>query len=167
MKNVVYLVCAHENIIFCNSEGVEILFSLLGMLCLLFIVFPPKPLAYERQPLSQAYISDEEGDFYYSRAFFGGKVLEVYRITKFCYQGVMLHQSHHIQAMLPDESFFNKYLLYNKLTKVLSPEYMGHKQLLNGHIFQKILTNWDMHVRVSKYPQTDPNQFFQKDFRQG
>lgn len=92
--------------------------------------------------------------------------LEIYRLTKFCFQAVMMDQAHYIEVMLPDESYSNKYLLYNKPTKILSPEYMWHKQLLNGHIFQDMLINGEMLVRVSKHPWTDLNQVFQRGLRQ-
>lgn len=64
-KEVDYLVCAHVNMVFCNSVGVEILSSLFGTLHPLFFGLLRQLLAYERQPQSQAYISEDEGDFYY------------------------------------------------------------------------------------------------------
>ncbi|XP_055474015.1 histo-blood group ABO system transferase-like [Psammomys obesus] len=166
-KEVDYLVCAHVNIIFCHSVGVEILSSLFGTLHPLFFGFPRESLVYERQPQSQAYISGEEGDFYYSGAFFGGKVLEVFRLTKFCYQAAMLDKAQYIHVEWPDESYLNKYLLYNKPTKVLSPEYMWSKQLLDRRSFQEMLKHGDILVRVSKYPWTNAKQDFQRDFKRG
>ncbi|XP_040591464.1 histo-blood group ABO system transferase-like [Mesocricetus auratus] len=166
-KEVDYLVCAHVNIIFCNSVGVEILSSLFGTLHPLFFGLPRKSLAYERQPQSQAYISEDEGDFYYSGAFFGGKVLEVHRLTKFCYQAMRMDQADRIHVVRHDESYLNKYLLYNKPTKVLSPEYMWNRKLLNTHSFQGVLANGEMLVKVSKYPWTDAKQDFQRDLRLG
>ncbi|XP_051063630.1 histo-blood group ABO system transferase-like [Phodopus roborovskii] len=166
-KEVDYLVCAHVNIVFCNSVGVEILSSLFGTLDPLFFGLPRKSLAYERQPQSQAYISENEGDFYYSGAFFGGKVLEVHRLTKFCYQAMKMDQADHIKVPRHDESYLNKYLLYNKPTKILSPEYMWNKKLPNGHSFKEVLTDAGMLIRVSKYPWTDAEQDYQKDLRLG
>lgn len=152
VKEVDYLVCAHVNIIFCHSVGVEILSSLFGTLHPLFFGLPRESLVYERQPQSQAYISEEEGDFYYSGAFFGGKVLEVFRLTKFCYQAVMLDQAEDIQVTRPDESYLNKYLLYNKPTKVLSPEYMWSQQLQDN--FQEMFIERDILVRIHKHSRT-------------
>nr|XP_048294233.1 histo-blood group ABO system transferase-like [Myodes glareolus] len=166
-KEVDYLVCAHVNMVFCNSVGVEILSSLFGTLHPLFFEFPRQMLAYERQPQSQAYISEDEGDFYYSGAFFGGKVLEVYRLTKLCYQAMMLDQAAHIQVMRHDESYLNKYLLHNKPTKVLSPEYMWNKEFLNRQRFLEEFINGEMFVRISKYPWTYTYQDFQGDPEQG
>ncbi|XP_059131795.1 histo-blood group ABO system transferase-like [Peromyscus eremicus] len=166
-KEVDYLVCAYVNIIFCHSVGVEILSSLFGTLHQQFFGLPRELLAYERQPRSQAYISKDEGDFYYSGAFFGGKVLEVSRLTKFCYQAMTMDQADHIQVLQHDESYLNKYLLYNKPTKVLSPEYMWDKELLNRQSFQEMLPNGEILVRVSKYPWSDATQDFLRDPRQG
>ncbi|XP_051018038.1 histo-blood group ABO system transferase-like [Acomys russatus] len=162
-KEVDYLVYAHVNLIFCNPVGVEILSSLFGTLHPLFFGFPRKSLIYERQPQSQAYISEDEGDFYYSGAFFGGKVLEVYRLTNFCYQAAMMDQAHHIQVMWPEESYLNKYLLYNKPTKVLSPEYMWYKQLLDR--FQEMMINWNILVKISKHPWANANVAHGRTFR--
>ncbi|MEJ1286927.1 hypothetical protein NN561_017941 [Cricetulus griseus] len=166
-KEVDYLVCAHVNIVFCNSVGVEILSSLFGTLHPLFFGLPRKSLAYERQPQSQAYISENEGDFYYSGAFFGGKVLEVHRLTKFCYLALRMDQAYDIQVVRPEESYLNKYLLYNKPTKILSPEYMWDKTLPITDGFREVLTNWGMLEKVSKYPWTDSKQDFQGDLRLG
>lgn len=79
---------------------------------------------------------------------------------------MMLDQAAHIQVMRHDESYLNKYLLYNKPTKVLSPEYMWNKELLN-RCFQEELINREMFVRISKYPWTYTHQDFQGDPKQG
>ncbi|XP_008757480.1 histo-blood group ABO system transferase-like isoform X1 [Rattus norvegicus] len=93
VKEVDYLVCVCVNIIFCHTVGVKVLSSLFDTLHPLVFGLPRKSLAYERQPQPQAYISEDEG------AFFGGKVLEIYRLTKFHYQAVMMDQAHYIEVM--------------------------------------------------------------------
>ena len=55
--------------------------------------------------------------------------MEVYRLTKTCHQVMMVDQANHIEAVWHDESHLNKYLLYHKPSKVLSPEYMWSKWL--------------------------------------
>ncbi|EPY81166.1 histo-blood group ABO system transferase-like protein [Camelus ferus] len=79
-------------------------------------------------PQSQAYIPEDDGDFYYSGALFGGSVPEVYKLTKACHEAMMVDQANDIQATWHEESHLNRYQLYHKPTKVLSPEYTWDEQ---------------------------------------
>ncbi|KAM9226335.1 histo-blood group ABO system transferase-like [Dugong dugon] len=124
LREVDYLVCADVDMIFSDHVGVEILSSLFGTLHPSFYGFSRLDFTYERRPQSQAYISKDEGDFYYIGALFGGSVQEVYRLTKACHEAMMVDQANDIEAIWHEESHLNKYLLYYKPTKVLSPEYM-------------------------------------------
>ncbi|XP_036895527.1 histo-blood group ABO system transferase [Sturnira hondurensis] len=128
-REVDYLVCADVDLKFSDHVGVEILSSLFGTLHLSFFFLSRKNFPYERRPHSQAYIREDEGDFYYTGALFGGSVVEVYRLTKTCHEAMMVDQANHIEAVWHDESHLNKYLLHHKPSKVLSPEYMWSKQL--------------------------------------
>ncbi|XP_007952519.1 histo-blood group ABO system transferase [Orycteropus afer afer] len=130
MHEVDYLVCADVDMQFSDHVGVEILSSLFGTLHPGFYAADRKAFTYERRPQSQAHIPWGEGDFYYMGAFFGGSVLEVQRLTKACHQAMMVDHTNHIEAVWHDESHLNKYLLYHKPTKVLSPEYLWDEQLL-------------------------------------
>ncbi|XP_006900689.1 PREDICTED: histo-blood group ABO system transferase 2-like [Elephantulus edwardii] len=130
LHEVDYLVCADVDMKFSDHVGVEILSSLFGTLHPGFYSAQRQAFTYERRPQSQAYIPRDEGDFYYAGGFFGGSVLEVHRLTKACHQAMMADQANHIEAVWHDESHLNKYLLYHKPTKVLSPEYMWDEQLL-------------------------------------
>ncbi|XP_069333190.1 histo-blood group ABO system transferase isoform X2 [Eulemur rufifrons] len=130
LHEVDYLVCADVDMQFHDHVGVEILSSLFGTLHPGFYRRPRQAFTYERRPQSQAYIPWDEGDFYYMGAFFGGSVPEVQRLTKACHQAMMADRAQGIEAVWHDESHLNKYLLYHKPTKVLSPEYMWDQQLL-------------------------------------
>uniref|UniRef100_A0A8D2JS35 ABO glycosyltransferase n=1 Tax=Sciurus vulgaris TaxID=55149 RepID=A0A8D2JS35_SCIVU len=125
-REVNYLVCVDVDMKFRDHVGVEILSSLFGTLHPGYYAIGKQFFPYERNPQSQASILENEGDFYYTAAFFGGSVPEVYRLTKACHQAIMMDQANHIEAVWHDESHLNKYLLYHKPTKVLSPEYMCH-----------------------------------------
>ncbi|XP_001506735.3 histo-blood group ABO system transferase 2-like isoform X1 [Ornithorhynchus anatinus] len=138
-REVDYLVCADVDMKFSDHVGVEILSPLFGTLHPGFYGAERRSFTYERRPLSQAYIPPDEGDFYYMGAFFGGTVSEVYKLTKECHQAMMMDKSNRIEAVWHDESHLNKYLLYHKPTKVLSPEYMWDEQLLGRPaILQKL-----------------------------
>ncbi|XP_012520155.1 PREDICTED: histo-blood group ABO system transferase isoform X1 [Propithecus coquereli] len=130
LHEVDYLVCADVDMQFHDHVGVEILSSLFGTLHPGFYGRPRQAFTYERRPQSQAHIPWDEGDFYYMGAFFGGSVPEVQRLTKACHQAMMVDRANGIEAVWHDESHLNKYLLYHKPTKVLSPEYMWDQQLL-------------------------------------
>ncbi|XP_062062850.1 histo-blood group ABO system transferase 2-like [Lepus europaeus] len=125
-----YLVCADVDMKFRDHVGVEILSPLFGTLHPGFYRADRQAFTYERRPRSQAYIPPDEGDFYYMGALFGGSVAEVQRLTSACHQAMVLDKANGIEAVWHDESHLNKYLLYHKPTKVLSPEYLWDQQLL-------------------------------------
>lgn len=79
---------------------------------------------YERRPESKAYIPPDEGDYYYTAAVWGGYLEDMYKLVKYCYMQSEEDAKNKIEAVWQEESHLNKYLLYNKPTKVLSPEYL-------------------------------------------
>ncbi|XP_029000504.1 globoside alpha-1,3-N-acetylgalactosaminyltransferase 1-like [Betta splendens] len=79
---------------------------------------------YERRRESTAYIPYEEGDYYYTAAVWGGYLEDMYKLVKYCYEQSQVDAENHIEAVWQEESHLNKYLLYNKPTKVLSSEYL-------------------------------------------
>uniref|UniRef100_A0A3B3BEJ5 Globoside alpha-1,3-N-acetylgalactosaminyltransferase 1-like n=1 Tax=Oryzias melastigma TaxID=30732 RepID=A0A3B3BEJ5_ORYME len=79
---------------------------------------------YERRPESRAYIPFGEGDYYYTAAVLGGYLEDMYNLVRYCYEQSEEDASNNIEAVWQEESHLNKYLLYNKPTKVLSPEYL-------------------------------------------
>lgn len=134
-----YLVCADVDMKFRDHVGVEILSALFGTLHPGFYRSRRESFTYERRPQSQAYIPQDEGDFYYMGAFFGGSVVEVHRLTKACHEAMEKDKDNNIEAVWHDESHLNKYLLYHKPTKVLSPEYMWDQQMLGWPSIMKKL----------------------------
>ncbi|XP_070108129.1 histo-blood group ABO system transferase 2 isoform X2 [Equus przewalskii] len=130
LHEVDYLVSADVDMKFSDHVGVEILSSLFGTLHPGFYASDRQRFTYERRPLSQAYIPEDEGDFYYAGGFFGGSVAEVYRLTTACHQAMVVDKANGIEAVWHEESHLNKYLLYHKPTKVLSPEYVWDERML-------------------------------------
>ncbi|XP_041530558.1 histo-blood group ABO system transferase 1-like isoform X3 [Microtus oregoni] len=139
LQEVDYLVCADVDMKFQDHVGVEILSALFGTLHPGFYKSSRGSFTYERRPKSQAYIPRDEGDFYYAGGFFGGSVVEVHRLTKACHQAMVEDKANGIEAVWHDESYLNKYLLYHKPTKVLSPEYVWDQQLLGWPSIMKKL----------------------------
>uniref|UniRef100_F6UY75 ABO, alpha 1-3-N-acetylgalactosaminyltransferase and alpha 1-3-galactosyltransferase n=1 Tax=Monodelphis domestica TaxID=13616 RepID=F6UY75_MONDO len=134
-KDVDYLVCLDVDMKFNDHVGVEMLSDLVGTLHPGFYGASRETFTYERRPKSQAYIPRGKGDYYYMGGFFGGKVQQVYKLTKACHEAMLIDKSNRIEAVWHDESHLNKYLFLHKPTKVLPPEYMWDKQLLGWPAF--------------------------------
>uniref|UniRef100_A0A8D0HF56 ABO, alpha 1-3-N-acetylgalactosaminyltransferase and alpha 1-3-galactosyltransferase n=1 Tax=Sphenodon punctatus TaxID=8508 RepID=A0A8D0HF56_SPHPU len=146
IKEVHYLVCVDVDMRFNDQVGVEILSDLFGTLHPGFYGARRQSFTYERRSISQAVIPRDEGDFYYAGGFFGGTVIEVYKLTKRCHEGIMMDKDNGIEAIWHDESHLNKYFVYHKPTKILSPEYlwddnMGRPQILHKRRFLAVPKN--------------------------
>ncbi|XP_017195295.3 histo-blood group ABO system transferase [Oryctolagus cuniculus] len=155
-KEVDYLVCAHVDVTFQEHVGVEILSALFGTIHPVFFGHHRDTFAYECWPQSQAHVPLGEGDFYYTEALFGGSVLEVHKLATACHEAMARDKAHHVEAVWHEESYLNKYLLYHKPTKVLSPEYMWDKRLMDlPAIFQNVRfqDKWVLQ-RITKQPRT-------------
>ncbi|KAM4022196.1 histo-blood group ABO system transferase 2-like [Anomaloglossus baeobatrachus] len=125
MRNEIdYLVCADVDMVFNDHVGVEILGDLVATLHPAFFLSELKSFTYEHRRISAAYIPKGQGDFYYAGALYGGKVEEIYKLSKECQKGIMEDKKKGIEAVWQEESHLNRYLVYNKPTKVLSPEYL-------------------------------------------
>ncbi|KAI5089625.1 globoside alpha-1,3-N-acetylgalactosaminyltransferase 1, partial [Silurus meridionalis] len=109
--------------------GAESLGDLVGVLHPYLFGSSRQQFTYERRPESQAYIPSEEGDYYYEGAMIGGRPDKVYELAKTCRMQIEMDKDNQIEAVWQDESYLNKYFLYNKPTKVLSPEYMWHDEI--------------------------------------
>ncbi|KAA0716921.1 Globoside alpha-1,3-N-acetylgalactosaminyltransferase 1 [Triplophysa tibetana] len=79
---------------------------------------------YERRPESHAFIPLEEGDYYYGGAVIGGLVKDVLQLAKTCRKQLEADAAKSIEAVWQEESHLNKYFIYNKPSKLLSPEYL-------------------------------------------
>nr|XP_032623479.1 histo-blood group ABO system transferase-like isoform X1 [Chelonoidis abingdonii] len=137
INEVSYLVCVDVDMKFNDQVGVEILSDLFGTLHPGFYTAERQSFTYERRPASQAYVPSDEGDFYYMGSIFGGTVMEVYKLTKKCHEAIMVDKANGIEAIWQEESHLNKYFLYHKPSKILSPEYMWDDNLGRPEILKK------------------------------
>ncbi|XP_043941667.1 histo-blood group ABO system transferase-like isoform X2 [Protopterus annectens] len=122
-KEVDYLVSTDIDMKFNDYVGVEVLGNLAVTIHLGYYGSERSDFPYERRQVSEAYIPKDEGDFYYSAAFYSGTVKDMYLLAKACAEGIDKDKQKGIEAVWHEESHFNKYLLYHKPSKVLSPEY--------------------------------------------
>ncbi|XP_053533214.1 globoside alpha-1,3-N-acetylgalactosaminyltransferase 1-like isoform X1 [Ictalurus punctatus] len=104
--------------------GAESLGDLVGVLHAWYFGSSRNHFPYERRPESQAFIPFEEGDYYYGGAVIGGRLDEVHKLAKTCRMQLDVDRANHIEAIWQEESHLNKYFLYNKPSKALSPEYL-------------------------------------------
>ncbi|XP_073696180.1 globoside alpha-1,3-N-acetylgalactosaminyltransferase 1-like [Garra rufa] len=109
---------------FYGRWGPESLGRLIGVIHPGYYQTPREQFPYERRPESQAFIPYSEGDYYYGGAVIGGLVKDVHKVAKTCREQLDIDAAKSIEAAWQEESHLNKYFLYNKPSKVLSPEYL-------------------------------------------
>ncbi|XP_071982874.1 histo-blood group ABO system transferase 2-like [Engystomops pustulosus] len=136
-KEIDYLVCADVDMVFNDHVGVEILGDLVATIHPALFLFEPEGFTYERRPISAAYVPHGQGDFYYMAALYGGKVDEIYKLSMACHKGIEEDKKKDIEALWQEESHLNRYLVYNKPTKILSPEYIWDTDLPNGEFIKR------------------------------
>ncbi|XP_075041453.1 histo-blood group ABO system transferase-like [Mixophyes fleayi] len=124
VNEIDYLVCVDVDMRFYDHVGVEILSDVFGTLHPGFFGASRAQFTYERRPQSEAFIPVHLGDFYYAGGNFGGVLEEVLKLTNFCHNAMLTDKQKNIEALWHDESYLNKYFLFYKPTKVLSPEYI-------------------------------------------
>ncbi|XP_063792338.1 histo-blood group ABO system transferase-like [Pseudophryne corroboree] len=123
VHEVDYLVCADVDMKFTDDVGVEILSEVFGTIHACFFTAQRKDFTNERRPESAGYVPFDEGDYYYTGSYFGGSVEGIYKLTNHCHRAMLADKEKSIEALWHDESYLNRYFLYHKPTKVLSPEY--------------------------------------------
>ncbi|KAA0722746.1 Histo-blood group ABO system transferase [Triplophysa tibetana] len=119
-----YIFCFDVDAKFYARWSVETLSHLVAVIHPWYYNYPREQFTNERRPESEAFIPADEGDFYYAGGAFGGTVQEVHDLTKTCTEKQSIDRAKSIEALWHDESHLNKYFLYNKPSKLLSPEYL-------------------------------------------
>ncbi|XP_026851782.2 globoside alpha-1,3-N-acetylgalactosaminyltransferase 1-like isoform X2 [Electrophorus electricus] len=109
---------------FYGHWGAETLGDIVAVIHPGYYSTPRDEFPYERRPESQAYIPQGMGDYYYGGAVIGGLVEEVHKLAKTCRMQLDVDKANSIEAAWQEESHLNKYFLYNKPSKILSPEYL-------------------------------------------
>lgn len=124
MHEANYIFCLDVDTKFYGRWGSETLGRLVGVIHPWFFDYPRDSFTYERRQESKAFIPSGEGDYYYTAAAFGGTLEEIHHLTKTCREQLNVDHENSIEAVWHEESHLNKYFLYNKPTKLLSPEYL-------------------------------------------
>lgn len=135
IDEVDYIFCLDVDTKFHGPWGTETLSDIVATLHPGYYKTPRNKLPYERRSRSRAMIRKDEGDYYYGGAVFGGRVDRVLRLTRTCRTQLDEDRENQIEAIWQEESHLNKYFLYNKPTKVLSPEYLWqYKKVKNTDV---------------------------------
>jgi histo-blood group ABO system transferase len=90
---------------------------------------------YETRELSMAYIAPNEGQMYFGGGFLGGKAENFWQTSETIANSIDVDTHNGITATYHDESHWNRYLVDNPPTKVLSPSY--HFPENHAHIYSK------------------------------
>ncbi|XP_013913855.1 PREDICTED: N-acetyllactosaminide alpha-1,3-galactosyltransferase-like [Thamnophis sirtalis] len=137
-----FLFCMDVDQTFQSHYGVEALGTSVAQIHAWFYHRGRSHFTYERRPESAAYISYDEGDYYYHGAVFGGTPLQVLNLTRQCYQGILQDKERKVEAIWHDESHLNRYFLLNKPTKLLSPEYCWDYKIGRDQNIHNIKLSW-------------------------
>uniref|UniRef100_A0A8C5WLI5 Uncharacterized protein n=1 Tax=Leptobrachium leishanense TaxID=445787 RepID=A0A8C5WLI5_9ANUR len=136
-NEVDYLAVADIDMKFSDDVGVESLGDLFGTIHPGYYETQRQHFTYERRPASKAYIPKDEGDFYYAAGYFGGTTEEIFKLTNYCTNGIMADKEKNIEAVWHEESHLNRYFLYYKPTKLLSPEYVWNRPIEESRLIRR------------------------------
>ena len=90
---------------------------------------------YERNQMSTAYVAPNEGTQYFGGGFWGFSFGEFCKAINVIIEALDKDEQNGIVPIWHDESIFNRYLIDNQPTKILSPSY--HWPENNPHIWNK------------------------------
>ncbi|XP_038565392.1 globoside alpha-1,3-N-acetylgalactosaminyltransferase 1-like isoform X6 [Micropterus salmoides] len=119
-----YIFCLDVDSKFHGRWGTESLGALVAVIHPGYYKDDRSKFPYERRHESTAYVAPGKGDFYYCGGAFGGLLQEVHRLANTCRTNFEADAKKGIEAAWQEESHLNRYMLINKPTKVLSPEYL-------------------------------------------
>ncbi|MFA6922780.1 MAG: family 6 glucosyltransferase [Bacteroidales bacterium] len=135
-----YLFFCNANLVFINYIDEEILPKKEGLLA---VKHPHsygterKDFLYEKNPLSTAYINDNEGEYYFMSGFIGGKTENFIELIKTIKQNTDKDLEKNIIAAWHDESHWNRYLI-GKNAKILDYFYCAAEGMTTRN-FTKII----------------------------
>ncbi|KAK9529364.1 hypothetical protein VZT92_013463 [Zoarces viviparus] len=122
-SEVEYIFCADIDQEFVAPVGEEILGDLVATLHPELYGMPRNAFPYEIEEASSACVEEDEGDYYYTSELYGGLVSEMYSLARACSLLILQDQANGVVARGLEESYLNRYMIDNRPTCVLSPEY--------------------------------------------
>ena len=156
--------------------------QLLGVIHPGFFDKEPHHFTYERNPLSTAYISHNEGQYYFMGGFNGGKASAFLKLIEVLTRNIQNDLDRNIIAIWHDESHINRYFINNRdLLKVVGPEFgypegwsipfdrkitILDKTKFGGHSFlrEEAETPETIGNKTSKKTEKEPSNFLRRIF---
>lgn len=133
-SEVVYIFCADIDQEFMAPVGEEILGNLVATLHPELYGMPRNAFPYEIEESSSACVQEDEGDYYYTSELYGGLVSEMYKLSRACSLLILQDRANGVTARGLEESYLNRYLINNRPTCVLSPEYSWWDSALSADV---------------------------------
>lgn len=143
-----YLFACDADMLFVNEVGSEILAERVATLHPGFI---GRRGSYETNPHSLAYVSMEEGDYYFAGGFYGGTAKELLNIARVNAARIDEDLNRGVIAIWHDESHWNRYCIDHKPTLILSPSYC-YPEDWHLNYPQKLLALNKNHQEMRKHP---------------
>lgn len=121
-----YLFACDADMLFVDTVGDEILGERVATLHPGFV---HQRGSYEKNPFSLAYVSKEEGKYYFAGGFYGGKAREILNIAHSLSCRIDDDLEWGIIPEWHDESHWNRYCIDHPPTVILSPSYCYPEEL--------------------------------------
>ena len=121
--NCDYLFACDADMLFVDTVGDEILGKRVATQHPGFILPNQRREDYERNPLSTAYVRQNEGLYYFAGGFYGGTKEEFLRLLRVCVGNIDQDLARNFTAKWHDESHLNRYFIDNHPPVILSPSY--------------------------------------------
>jgi histo-blood group ABO system transferase len=118
-----YLFACDADMLFVDTFGDEILGDRVATRHPGFCMPHQRHDDYEKNPLSTAYVPNEEGDYYFAGGFYGGTTSEFLTLAWVCTERIMRDLAEGIIATWHDESHLNRYFIDYPPSIILDPSY--------------------------------------------
>lgn len=119
-KSLDYIFACDADMVFVDYVGNEIMSNLVGTL---HPGFTWRPGTYDHNPHSKAYISNNEGIYYFAGGFYGGNRENFIALLETLTRNIREDLDNNIIARWHDESHLNRYFVDHEPTCILNPSY--------------------------------------------
>lgn len=119
-KSMDYVFACDADMLFVDTVGTEILGDLVATQHPCYV---EQRGTYETNPISSAYVHEDEGQYYFAGGFYGACTQEFFRLASTITAAIEADLQNGLIAVWHDESHLNRYFIDHKPTTILSPSY--------------------------------------------